>query len=151
MKKSKYLFGTVSHGTMREEDLIPAFLSTIEYFSKAKARKLRRELKDIEKVEPEDDRLDQMAYFLNETLFDALDSYAAPYFYFGSHPGDGCDYGFWLSDEALEYAEDLLKVSDLSEVPKDYRGEILLVNDHGNTSLYVKQGNGHLKEVWAVV
>lgn len=37
-------------------------------------------------------------------------------------------------------------VNDLSELPKGYRGMVLLVNDHGNVSLLraFKNGNTHL-------
>jgi hypothetical protein len=85
-----------------------------------------------------------------EMLFDAMDSYALPYMYFGSHMGDGADYGYWLS-ERFEYDFDGLKVSDLAEVPKDYIGEILQVSDHGNPSLYVRSRNGHVREIWSLV
>ena len=84
-----------------------------------------------------------------EALFDALEAYCLPYFYFGAHPGDGADYGYWLSDE-WEQGFDGLKVSDTSEVPRDYTGEVLLVNDHGNMTLYACT-RGRLREVWAIV
>jgi hypothetical protein len=88
-------------------------------------------------------------YDLNECLFDALNEYAGPYFYFGSHPGDGSDYGFWLT-EFIEDEFDGLKVSDSSEIPAKYRGEVLIVNDHGNTTLAV-QTSRTLREVWSIV
>jgi hypothetical protein len=84
-----------------------------------------------------------------ESLFDALNEYAGPYFYFGAHPGDGSDYGYWLS-EGFEDDFDGLKVSDTSEIPAKYRGEVLHVNDHGNCTLYVKTAR-KLHEVWSVV
>lgn len=40
---------------------------------------------------------------------------------------------------------DGLTVSDLSEVPASYRGEVLHVNDHGNATFYVKSAR-KLKE-----
>ena len=66
------------------------------------------------------------------------------------HPGDGADYGFWVSWDSIEDAQhdgELLRVSDISEVPDDHTGSVLLVNDHGNATLYDSDGN----ELWAVV
>lgn len=84
-----------------------------------------------------------------EWLFDKLGDFAAPYFYFGAHPGGGADYGFWLSED-FEYFYEGLQVEDLSEVPKEYRGEVLYVNDHGNMTLYIKNSRG-FKEIWGIV
>jgi hypothetical protein len=153
MRKNNYRrnIGSVSHATMREEDLIPAFIWELRQM-KPLRREDRRLLRAIEA------RMEKPGYYdsedssfdLNECLFDALDTYALPYFYFGAHPGDGSDYGFWLS-EHLEDDFDGLKVNDLSEVPANYSGEVLLVNDHGNMSLYIKSRNGRVREIWSVV
>ena len=152
-RKNDYPMGSISHGTMRNEDLIPDFLALLEQLArKAKNRNhislcadIRRRMKQFNYYSSTDADID-----LNEDLFQALNDYAAPYFYFGSHPGDGSDYGFWL-DENIEYDFEGLKVSDLAEVPKDYAGEILMVNDHGNTSLYVKARTQEPREVWSIV
>ncbi len=147
--KTKYIIGSVSSGTMHEEDLIPAFLDCLEHFNPDIKEHYKDELAEIEAIEDEDEKMDAMSMFLNEDLFNALEQYAPPYFYFGSHPGDGSDYGFWLCEEALEEF-DGLKVSDLSEVPADYSGEVLHVNDHGNTSLY-SATRGKLEAIWELV
>lgn len=151
MNKNKYLFGTVSHGTMREEDLIPCFLDTLRDLDRAEYRHLRSEYEEIMNL-PEADSMEAQSEFLNETLFDALQNCAAPYFYFGAHSGDGSDYGFWLVEDVAQQVEDNggLNVSDTSEVPADYSGEVLHVNDHGNTTLY-SADHGKLTEVWSLV
>jgi hypothetical protein len=84
-----------------------------------------------------------------DSLIDALNEYAPAHFFFGTHPGDGSDFGYWLSDG---FADDFdgLKVSDTSEVPRGYSGEVLLVNDHGNMTLYA-YSRGRGREVWAIV
>jgi hypothetical protein len=82
-------------------------------------------------------------------LFEALSEFAPPYGYFGAHPGDGADLGFWL-DEFWEENFEGMRVSDLSEIPDDYTGEALVINDHGNATLYAV-ANGQYREIWSVV
>lgn len=145
--------GTVSHATMREEELIPAFLDELQSQRplKREHRKLIRDIKrNLRNTETE------MRYYESEdasydldALFDALDTYCLPYFYFGAHPGDGSDYGYWLPED-FQYEFDGLKVSDLSEVPTGYTGEVLHVNDHGNMTLYAYTRGRH-RELWAIV
>jgi hypothetical protein len=188
--------GSISHATMRPEDLIPDFIWELRQM-KPLHRKHRRLIREIEArkestdcavclhgtdhhVMQEDHQRsgecehpgdaehtmcrctgyepidywsgDDVASDL-EALFDALDEYAPPYFYFGAHPGDGSDYGFWLREDLRDDPDafDGLRVSGLDEVPADYIGEILEVNDHGNVSLYVKSRNGRLRAVWGIV
>jgi hypothetical protein len=87
-----------------------------------------------------------------EALFDALGEYCLPYFYFGAHPGDGSDYGYWLSEDFQDsFADDGgLIVNDTADIPRAYTGEVLFVNDHGNMTLY-SASRGRLREVWAIV
>lgn len=97
--------GTVSHATMREEDLIPSFMSELESQRplKREHRKLLRDIKRNQRnmVSPAYYENEQATWDL-EALFDALDAYCLPYFYFGAHPGDGSDYGYWLSEDFID-------------------------------------------------
>lgn len=148
--KRKSIIGSVSHGTMRPEDLVPTFLDTLKELSPRRYFQLKKDNPEVwEWLDDTSKANEEIDYFLNEVLFDALNLFAPPYFYFGAHPGDGSDYGFWLSENAIEEFEGL-KVNDLSEIPKGYIGEVLLINDHGNTSLYW-QGKRKLKDIWSVV
>lgn len=152
-RKRVYGEGSISHGTMRPEDLIPYFCYELRYLAEANRDKdgTLRFCQKVERLISQDTgyfESDNAQYDLEE-LFERLNAYALPYHYFGAHPGDGSDYGFWLS-EFFESDFDGLQVTDLSEVPKAYRGEILLVNDHGNISLYCQNSRG-LKEIWAYV
>jgi hypothetical protein len=81
---------TISHGTMRPEDLIPKFLEILE--------KLNPKISESAKRWNELAIQEVQSQFLSE-LFDLLDQEAPEGFYFGSHPGDGSDYGFWQMEE----------------------------------------------------
>lgn len=133
-------FGTVISGTMRSQDLLPAFMDKLRDFDPEVADAMERELS----FSTQEDK-DEVVI----GLFDRLNEYCPSGVYFGSHPGDGSDYGFWIHESFFEDF-DGLKVSDTSEVPSDYSGEVLHVNDHGNATLYVAT-EGKLEEVWSVV
>ena len=137
--------GSVSHGTMRSEDLLPDFLWLLGQVDRERADKFEADygLTDCDEVDAE--TADEA---VNE-LFDVLGEYCPPYCYFGAHEGDGSDFGCWISWDSLEDF-DGLKVSDTSEIPDDYTGEVLHVNDHGNATLYAATP-GHLREIWSVV
>lgn len=83
--------GTVSHGTMREEDLIPAFTDVLGVLDPLAAAYVHRI------CEPEEGSNDPE--FVLEELFDQLDEWAPEGYYFGAHPGDGSDFGFWQNEE----------------------------------------------------
>lgn len=92
------IIGTISHGTLRVQDLLRAFadeLDRLEVMSGdiAKAREYARML-DMHHndVAPQvyldaDDCL--------QTLSSKLEELAPEDCYFGTHPGDGSDFGFW--------------------------------------------------------
>jgi hypothetical protein len=149
MKRNWYgSIGTVSHATMRTEDLIPSFLWEAKHLRLTKAE--RKSISGIAKSMGASDYYEsENADYDLEDLFNILDNHALPYFYFGAHPGDGSDYGWWLTEQ-FEEDFDGLKVNDLSEVPTGHTGEVLLVNDHGNMTLY-SASRGRLHEVWGIV
>ena len=140
----KVQLGSISHGTMRSEDLIPVFLDELET--------LAREAGEIDRFTPlkedEDEREDEQGYLLVDYLFDALNEYAPPFVYFGAHPGDGSDYGFWAD---IESAQEQCEYVGDGEPGEGFQGEWLHVNDHGNAALYVRDEDGNDEEVWPVV
>lgn len=161
MSRRKYSYGrkvhlgTISHATMRNEDLIPAFIEELDRIDTKRQFKevLKEGKKIIRKCSKNGDlwNSEEITEFLNEDLWNALDSFSPSCCYFGSTEGDGSDYGFWVCND-LESVFDGLKVSDLNEIPKDYSGEILFVNDHGNTTLYLKyRTSKKLHEIWSIV
>ena len=143
--------GSISHGTLREQDLLHAFASAlnqcldINNHSNATHEQLCREawdhsaIMDCPAPGADQGRWQEQAQELITQLEDALCEYAPPFCYFGAHEGDGSDFGFWPSDEMIEDAiveQALLKVGDLSEIPEGYTGYVLVVNDHGNMEFY---------------
>ena len=92
---------TLIHGTHRACDLIPAFLGVIEntpeYTQIMQTNDSNLQVIFDPSANERDERWesDDMCYFLNEELFNILDSYAPEGYYFGAHQGDGSDFGFW--------------------------------------------------------
>lgn len=100
--------GTISHGTLRPEDLIPAFLGAIKDLDEGIYREIIENW-DAYFVErcctpramdyPTSTDLNRREDLL-EHLFDTLDGMASPGTYFGAIEGDGSDFGFWpIEDE----------------------------------------------------
>jgi len=159
-KRNRINIGSVSHGTLLNEELIESFIYELRQ-QKPLSREHRKLIRDIQKTMSEAERVERLhsevlswadmaeSSAAVDELIDALNFYAPLGFYFGAHPGDGSDFGFWLSDNFIEDF-DGLRVNDTSEIPKGYIGEVLHVNDHGNVSLYSKT-RSHLKEVWSIV
>ena len=141
--------GSISHGTLRNEDLLEAFINTLEELDDKKwFEELIRQAKE---TNPESEYADDL---VNEELPDALNSFVPDYVYFGAHPGDGSDFGFWPDYERVENEtrfgeivkgdsyEDILDKLGVNEY-------VVIVNDHGNMTLY--RVKIELEEVWSVV
>ena len=106
--------GSVSTGTLRPEDLIPAFMgalddvkedSTFEPGADAPARVARIGNLDSALGSMER-RMDAPGYYDSEEavwdldwLFEQLNEFASDGTYFGAHPGDGADFGFWPGED----------------------------------------------------
>ena len=110
MTDSEVEIGTVSHGTLRPEDLIPAFMFELERLDGAAAAALTeryagegwpRSMDGLSFGEYITDHPEESGWLL-ESLFDALGEIAPPGCYFGSLEGDGSDFGFWNSDLTCE-------------------------------------------------
>jgi hypothetical protein len=150
MKKATAKLGSISHGTMRACDLIPAFADELRRLRGA----LPKDVHDWVRAFNSPDFDEGDADDLVDTMFHLLNDYAPDYCYFGAHPGDGADYGFWLYEDWQQLAKDdgVLFVNDLAEVPDTFRGMLCVVNDHGNATLYATEnGVGTLREIWSVV
>ncbi len=97
-------FGSISHGTHRLEDLIPAFMAALKVLDEAAAAGLIQEYplvlaEDGSYSEDYNEITSEEAGYLLDRLFDILAEYAPENGYFGAHPGDGSDFGFWPVDK----------------------------------------------------
>ena len=99
--------GSISHGTLRNEDLFPAFVRCLFTLDSGQCREfekanpnLLQALCDKECGIPTDWWDSEEAAFVMEELSDLLDGYAPEGHYFGAHPGDGSDFGFWPCENA---------------------------------------------------
>ena len=108
---------SLSHATMKAEDLIPTFMDFLEGVKVncqiiGKVHELKREIDSLELVELEGygeyynsnefdingpcmSDAETASYILNEDIWELLNEISPEHTSFGSHPGDGADYGFW--------------------------------------------------------
>lgn len=89
---------TVIRATHRTQDLIPAFLDVIK-----DTPEYVQVLPNIPAYAMDDTRSEwwdsEEAVYLLEELFDTINAYAPEGYYFGAHPGDGSDFGFWVEEK----------------------------------------------------
>lgn len=99
--------GSIIHGTHEDRLLIEAFMGCLEDHDPVTAESIRDEYGAafIEKCctphgmdYPLTGEQDQIGW-LFESLYDALDLVAPNGHYFGAHPGDGADFGFWVAED----------------------------------------------------
>ena len=132
--------GSISTGTLREIDLLPAFAEELRRLDPTS--KLVAEYDAL----PNDWELDwqpgvdgqaDVDYMVNE-MQDALTELAPPHMYFGSIEGDGADFGFWPALDTLvdceRVQERVFPNGEVEYVDLDCNVYIH-VNDHGNITV----------------
>lgn len=83
--------GSIIHGTMKTEDLIPAFTGVLKEFDVEKIfTDLIKECENFRALEPEEQ--DELLY---NDLWNAMIHLEPEGYYFGCTEGDGSDYGYW--------------------------------------------------------
>jgi hypothetical protein len=91
----EYANTSVSSGTMRDEDVIPAMISTLSEIVPSVAARYQQRWNAIV---ASDQQETEEASWLSDDLYDELNNRAPEGCYFGA-PGDGADYGFWEVEE----------------------------------------------------
>lgn len=107
---------TVSWGTHRPDDLIPKFMAVLKEYGKEAYDKYVSENPEVEDWKKLDD---ETKGWVVDELFDLLDGIAPEDCYFGAHPGDGADFGFWQVDESKKNEEVIVDLT-LPEAKKIY-------------------------------
>lgn len=85
--------GTISHGTLKPSDLVESFSSEYERLGgrPSNVKHFRNVMFGRELAASHEEELD----WALEDLFALLNEMALDGMYFGSHEGDGSDFGFW--------------------------------------------------------
>ena len=106
MQDKDFTLGTVSHGTLRNYDLANAFIEALSDIAPAVYQQLTCPcgmtpdyLQAIGEGRSADYWDTEDASVFVASLMDALNEHAPEGYYFGAHPGDGADFGFWPHDE----------------------------------------------------
>ena len=94
--------GTIIHGTLRGYDLYFAFFDELKVLDRELYEKARRSECMPPVAAAEDDAHpwweSERCHELLEIVMDALNDCAPEGMYFGAHPGDGSDFGFWTEE-----------------------------------------------------
>lgn len=97
---------TVINGTHRPQDLVPAFMEVLKELDPVAYSAHAVALFPLPPAYVADEGDDsewwnseECSHFLNECLFNELNACAPDGFYFGAHPGNGSDFGFWEVEE----------------------------------------------------
>ena len=140
-------FGSISTGTLRTADLLASFAAELSHHVKANFDNLEpKAIYDYAATigaaecnesiaEHDPDHADDILTDLQE----ALQHFAPPYAYFGALEGDGADFGFWPSIDAVK--EYCTQISDPADVENHLGEECFYVNDHGNVTVYAADGS----------
>lgn len=121
VKKTVDFVGTVSQATMRPQDILSSCLEVLaEYWPE--------KYEEIDSQVPWDDNnfwYSEEADWLLKDVWDAMNEIAPGFCFFGSHPGDGADYGFWLHENVACFLHDveefLAKRLSFSEFKRSFR------------------------------
>ena len=97
--------GTVSQATMDTGELISCFIEELGGLDPDAAKEYRLEVKEFRRSHGESwDLYDDAVYMLDD-LFDELDKHSPEGCYFGAHPGDGADFGWWPVEDEEDAAD----------------------------------------------
>jgi len=98
-----FRLGSISTGTLRTEDLLESFTATLNRLDNTNPL-IAEALDLIASDDWTEEQQEAASYMVNETLIDAIQTHCPRFVFFGAHPGDGADFGFWVDLDALQDA-----------------------------------------------
>lgn len=150
----KASFGSISSGTLNARSLADYFQAELGWLAPEESAELRGRVNAAS--ESDADMAD-----LVEELIEELNSHAPDYGYFGAHPDDPADFGFWLHDdwERMAKEDGVLFLSAGDAIPDNFTGSACFVTDHGvasfkslNATLVAIDAPGSKpREIWSIV
>ena len=166
---AEFQLGSISTGTLRQQDLLSAFAQKLSSLESTKfyaevgpdSLELYHGSELVQQAPAMLNALDNttslatgavsnpyVAEYL-DWLTDALQEYCPPFIYFGTLEGDGSDFGFWVNHEGLEEARrdgDGMTYANGEEYLAD-ANVIVQVSDHGSVTVMDMERN----VLWSVV
>ncbi len=139
MTTHKATVGSISHGTLRTPDLLEAFANELEWLTASDNELVEeaRAVLTLDRAGWSELADSEEANDLVSSMTDALNELAPPYCYFGANEGDGSDFGFWPSMEAIDELPRIKNVEGEDLPAEDH----CYVNDHGNVTVYDHEHN----------
>jgi len=144
---ARFEIGTVSEGTLRTEDLLPAFADALQGVTEWGAH--NGLIAAARAISPESEEAGLMVQGLEY----ALSECCPPFVYFGSLAGDGADFGFWPDHDEIQEAQRFGTVyeADREYIYSDDHGVWIHVNDHGNVTVLTDDDGKPGNEIWSAV
>jgi hypothetical protein len=146
---AEFQLGSISTGTLRPEDLIPAFNNALTQIHDGHYCDID-EMMDDEAgnaaefgKQPSNDELQRRVV---DRLMDELQDACPPFVYFGALEGDGADFGFWPDMDRLNEEIQWVKQTPASDEvvldDNDPNNPIIVhVSDHGNVTVMDMERN----------
>ena len=147
---AEFQLGSISTGTLRPEDLIPAFNNALTQMHDGHYCDIDEMMNDEAGnaaefgKQPSHDELQRRVV---DRLMDELDDACPPFVYFGTLEGDGADFGFWPDIETIQEIVNIAECDASQGISCPDDGVIVQVSDHGNVTVMDMERN----VLWSVV
>ena len=148
---AQFQLGSISTGTLRAEDLLPVFVDTllgIDNSNRGQTHGYPFIYQNAWDSDYDADSYWNSAY-PNEDLeivSNLLNELCPPFVYFGTHEGDGADFGFWPDIDGIQETVNIAECDASQGISCPDDGVIIQVSDHGNVTVMDMERN----VIWSV-